>query len=109
MKCAMTDSPAGAQVSPQKTPKSQPPKPCSLQSRFILMEGATVALALALMCIALAISSRLSSAGQGTQGFALYARILEIVLAALALFPVAVILWFSHAHRQHIWRPLEAL
>lgn len=105
----MTDSPAGAQVSPQKTAKSQPPKPCSLQSRFILMEGATVALALALMCIALAISSWLSSAGQGTQGFALYARILEIVLAALALFPVAVMLWFSHAHRQHIWRPLEAL
>lgn len=44
-----------------------------------------------------------------TQRVALYTRILEIVLIALGLFPVAVMVWFGRAHEEHIWKPLEAL
>jgi signal transduction histidine kinase/CheY-like chemotaxis protein len=46
---------------------------------------------------------------QDTWRVAVYTRVLEIVLIALGLFPVAVMIWFSLAHEEHIWKPLEAL
>ena len=96
-------------LSSQKSLALSVPKPRSMQSRFILMEGATVALAIALMCIALAIGLRFSKLENDAQSVALYSRILESVVAALGLFPVAVMVWFSRAHQRHIWKPLEAL
>ena len=96
-------------LSSQKSLALSVPKPRSMQSRFILMEGATVAVAIALMCIALAIGLRFSRMQNDAQSVALYARILEGVVAALGLFPVAAMVWFSRAHQRHIWKPLEAL
>ena len=46
---------------------------------------------------------------KATEEVSFYTRRLGIILLALGLFPIIVMLWFSHAHRQHIWTPLEAL
>lgn len=46
---------------------------------------------------------------QATADVALYTRVLRILLLVLGLFPVIVMLWFRHAHRLHIWTPLDRL
>src|SRR5579875_526780 len=44
-----------------------------------------------------------------TQSVMLYGQMLRILLLGLGFFSVAAMLWFSRAHRQHIWKPLETL
>lgn len=46
---------------------------------------------------------------QATANVALYTRVLRILLLVLGLFPVVVMVWFRHAHRLHIWTPLDRL
>lgn len=44
-----------------------------------------------------------------TKEVSFYTRGLGMILLALGIFPIIVMLWFSHAHGEHIWKPLEAL
>lgn len=46
---------------------------------------------------------------RATQRIALYTKVLRTVVLILGLFPVVVMLWFRHAHKLHIWTPLEHL
>jgi signal transduction histidine kinase/CheY-like chemotaxis protein len=46
---------------------------------------------------------------RATDSVALYTRALRIVVLVLGLFPVIVMIWFRHAHQEHIWTPLERL
>ena len=46
---------------------------------------------------------------RATDSVALYTRALRIIVLVLGLFPVIVMIWFRHAHQEHIWTPLERL
>jgi signal transduction histidine kinase/CheY-like chemotaxis protein len=47
--------------------------------------------------------------GEANRKLRNYNRILYILLLVLGFFPVAMMLWFQHAHARHIWTPLERL